>query len=291
MYRLMTFMIAAGSLFLASCSNDSFSGTKSQSQPSSSDSVRDVGSSSQMPAAGGDPTKAQSPQSASAETTQSMQIPNQLLESCPANPPPVAPQNDPAQKEKVGTVLWEGTDEPVVRLTENSASYETSAERASGYQVFSSVLPEVTAAGWHLDVELLKGFFSNPSEGADPAENYVAWLGVTRTTEQFLWRDAAKNLFTGWYWIGTVWSGSSNQSKISDCFPQVLAKGIYRLAMRLEAGVPKIYFRKSGQNPHGPYSVPEGQLRLMMLPQDGYKFPAATIKNSGDVYTGGGGLF
>ena len=61
--------------------------------------------------------------------------------------------------------------------------------------------------------------------------------------------------------------------------------------MRSESGAPKIYFRKEGKNPHGPYAVLTGQLRLMMLSQQGYKFPAAEIQNLGKIFEGGGGLY
>jgi hypothetical protein len=61
--------------------------------------------------------------------------------------------------------------------------------------------------------------------------------------------------------------------------------------MRLESGTPKIYFRKNNEAPHGPYPVPNGELRLMMLSQGGYKFAASEIQNSGSVYEGGGWLF
>jgi hypothetical protein len=61
--------------------------------------------------------------------------------------------------------------------------------------------------------------------------------------------------------------------------------------MRSESGTPKIYFRKQGKLPFGPYSVPTGELRLMMLSQQGYKFPAAEIQNAGKIFEGGGGLY
>jgi hypothetical protein len=210
---------------------------------------------------------------------------------CPPVRAPVAAGVDPVDRKSVGSVLWKGTKETssVVTLNGNSTSYLTTKERAMGNQVFSNPLPPVTATGWHLDVKLLNGFSSHKTGSDD--ENYVAWLGVSNSEEDVAWSSEAPIKFTGWYWIGTIWIPSFNGIKISQCQHDVLSAGTYRLAMRLESGTPKIYFRKNNEAPHGPYPVPNGELRLMMLSQGGYKFAAGEIQNSGNVYEGGGWLF
>jgi len=189
---------------------------------------------------------------------------------------------------KIGTVLWKGSEEQLVQLTPGTDKYETSpTARASGKQVFGDVLPAATSSGWYLDVRLFQGFFSNPEEGADPGKNFVAWLGVSNRTSSFLWSETgAKAFFTGWYWSGDVWYPEEEQKCGS-----ILEAGDYRIAMRLESSVPEIYFRKKGELPRGPFPVPSGELRLMMLPQGGFKFPSAQILNGGAIYQGSGGLF
>lgn len=203
-----------------------------------------------------------------------------------------AVDNEPAEKTQIGTVLWQGSDEPSVRLTPGTDRFETSAtDVAQGFQVYGDVLPPATSSGWHLDVRLFQGFSASQSgEGSDHPRNFVAWLGVTDRTTKFRWSefDVLKN-FTVWYWSGNIWFPGSKTGIA--CPHSILEAGDYRIAMRLELSAPKIYFRKKGELPRGPVPVPSGELRLMMLPQGGHKFPSAQILNSGAVYQGSGGLF
>lgn len=209
---------------------------------------------------------------------------------CPKSVPPVAPQIDPLDRKEVGKVLWQGTgesDSVVLPFAPGSTAYATSkSEVAAGNQVYGDLLPAVTAIGWHFDVKLLQGFYANDAE-----KNYVAWLGVSTSQTDVRGWPGATNNFMGWYWIGAIWNPPSEAVGISKCDHNVLDAGVYRISMRSESGTPKIYFRKEGKLPFGPYSVPTGELRLMMLSQQGYKFPAAEIQNGGVIFEGGGGLY
>jgi len=175
---------------------------------------------------------------------------------------------------QVGTVLWQGTNNTSVTLTSGSDTYSVSGT-TSGGQTYGDTVPSVTTTGWYLDVELLQGYSS-----------YVGWLGVCNTTTSFAY-NASPRPYTGWYWSGAIWyPGGTDSTNIS-----ALTADTYRIAMRSESGTPKIYFRKLGGAIRGPIDVPTGTLRLMMLGQNNFTLPEATILNSGAVYEGGGGLF
>jgi len=175
---------------------------------------------------------------------------------------------------QVGTVLWQGTNNTSVTLTSGSDTYSVSGT-TSGGQTYGDTVPSVTTTGWYLDVELLQGYNS-----------YVGWLGVCNTTTSFVY-NASPRPYTGWYWSGAIWyPGGTDSTNLS-----ALTADTYRIAMRSESGTPKIYFRKLGGAIRGPIDVPTGTLRLMMLGQNNFTLPEATILNSGAVYEGGGGLF
>jgi hypothetical protein len=175
---------------------------------------------------------------------------------------------------QVGTVLWQGTNNTSVTLTSGSDTYSVSGT-SSGGQTYGDTVPSVTTTGWYLDVELLQGYSS-----------YVGWLGVCNTTTSFAY-NASPRPYTGWYWSGAIWyPGGTDSTNLS-----ALTADTYRIAMRSESGTPKIYFRKLGGAIRGPIDVPTGTLRLMMLGQNNFTLPEATILNSGAVYEGGGGLF
>jgi len=175
---------------------------------------------------------------------------------------------------QVGTVLWQGTNNTSVTLTSGSDTYSVSGT-TSGGQTYGDTVPSVTTTGWYLDVELLQGYSS-----------YVGWLGVCNTTTSFAY-NASPRPYTGWYWSGAIWyPGGTDSTNLS-----ALTADTYRIAMRSESGTPKIYFRKLGGAIRGPIDVPTGTLRLMMLGQNNFTLPEATILNSGAVYEGGGGLF
>ena len=175
---------------------------------------------------------------------------------------------------QVGTVLWQGTNNTSVTLTSGSDTYSVSGT-TSGGQTYGDTVPSVTTTGWYLDVELLQGYSS-----------YVGWLGVCNTTTSFVY-NASPRPYTGWYWSGAIWyPGGTDSTNLS-----ALTADTYRIAMRSESGTPKIYFRKLGGAIRGPIDVPTGTLRLMMLGQNNFTLPEATILNSGAVYEGGGGLF
>lgn len=177
---------------------------------------------------------------------------------------------------QIGTMTWAGKNDSSVTLTPGSTTYTTSGT-ASGANVYGDSFPAIDDQGLCLDVQLLQGYNSSPTR--------VAWLGVCNTTESFSYSQQAS--YTGWYWGGAIWYPSSTNSTNATS----LTADTYRIALRTESGVVKFYIKKTGGAIRGPFSVPTGTLRLMMLSQNGYLLPEATILNSGAVYHGGGGLF
>lgn len=175
-----------------------------------------------------------------------------------------------------GTMTWAGKTDSSVTLTPGSTTYTTSGN-AVGNHVYGDAFPTIDDLGLYLDVQLLHGYNSSPTR--------VAWLGVCNTTSAFTYSQ--RLLYTGWYWSGAIWYPSTTDS--TNATP--LTASTYRIALRTESGVVKFYIKKTGGVTRGPFPVPTGTLRLMMLSQSGYLLPEATILNSGAIYQGGGGLF
>jgi hypothetical protein len=180
-------------------------------------------------------------------------------------------------RKRLGTVLWQGSNDSSVTVTPGSTTY-TVAGNSDGEQTYGDLLPAITSTGFFLDVQLETGYSNSPTR--------VAWLGVCNTTAAIN-SGTAPRPFTGWYWSGAMWYPGGETSSTS-----ALVAGDYRIALRTESGVNKIYFKRINSTLiRGPIDVPSGNLRLMIMGQGGFLLPVATILYSGAVFEGGGGLF
>jgi hypothetical protein len=136
----------------------------------------------------------------------------------------------------------------------------------------STALPTVDATGWYLDWVQVEGYSS-----------YVNFVGVSNNTADQPYDSLDTKT---WYWGNGIF-GLSASGEIG---PGLLTAGTHRLAVRLESGSPKIYFRK-GSTVTAPLVCPTGTLYFITQNQSGYKIGDITIANEGNVYSGGGGLF
>lgn len=180
-------------------------------------------------------------------------------------------------RKRIGTMTWAGTNDTSVTIAPGAFTY-TTVGNTNGLQTYGDTFQAIDSIGLHLDVRLLQGFETSPTR--------VAWLGVCNTASAFNY-NATPRPYTAWYWSGAIWFPDGTDRTIEP----YLAAGAYRIALRTELGVTKFYIRKFGDVIRGPYDVPTGTLRLMMLGQGGFPLPEATILNAGAVYEGGGGLF
>jgi len=177
---------------------------------------------------------------------------------------------------QIGTVTWDGTTDSTVTVVSGSTSYTTTGASSTGGHVYSSTLPTIDSTGLNIDVELIDGY---PSQ--------VAWLGVCNKTTAFTYSSNIDN-YTGWYWSGDIYYPPDTTDNTGS---STLTASMYRIALRTESSVIKFYIRKKGSVVRGPYPVPSGTLRLMMLAQGFLELAEANILNNGAIYQGGGGLF
>jgi hypothetical protein len=136
----------------------------------------------------------------------------------------------------------------------------------------STALPAVDATGWYLDWVQVEGYAP-----------YIGFVGVANSTADLMFGDNATKT---WYWSGSIFGLSSS----GESGPGELTPGTHRLAVRLEGGSPKIYFRK-GSTVTAPLVCPSGTLYFITQCQSGFKIGDITIANGGNIYQGGGGLF
>jgi len=148
----------------------------------------------------------------------------------------------------------------------------TEAGAASDSSARSTALPAVTTTGWYLDWIQVEGHMP-----------YVCFVGVANSTANLAWNNNATKT---WYWDNRIFGLSSS----GEAAPGTLTAGTHRLAVRLESGSPKIYFRK-GSTVTGPLVCPSGTLYFITQSLAGWKIGDITLANGGAVYEGGGGLF
>jgi hypothetical protein len=171
----------------------------------------------------------------------------------------------------LGTIAWSTNNISTATISGlNFTATETTAPSNSSAQ--STALPAVTTTGWYLDWVQVEGYSA-----------YVNFVGVANSTANLAYDSTATKT---WYWSGDVYGLSAS----GESGPGALAAGTYRLAVRLESGSPKIYFRK-GSTVTAPLVCPSGTLYFITQTQGGYKTGDITIANAGAVYEGGGGLF
>jgi hypothetical protein len=152
----------------------------------------------------------------------------------------------------------------------NFTATETATGTNSSAQ--STALPAVTTTGWYLDWVQVEGHSA-----------YVNSVGVANSTANLGQGSTATKV---WYWNG----GIQGLSASGESGPGTLTAGTHRLAVRLESGSPKIYFRK-GSTVTAPLVCPSGTLYFITQNQVTFKTGDITIANAGAVYEGGGGLF
>ena len=171
---------------------------------------------------------------------------------------------------QLGTIAWSTNNISTASISGvNFTATETTAPNNSSAQ--STALPAVDATGWYLDWVQVEGYLA-----------YINFVGVANSTANLAYGSTAT---TTWYWSGGIFGLGSGSSGLG-----ALTAGTHRLAVRLESGSPKIYFRK-GSTVTSPLACPSGTLYFITQTQGGYKTGDITIANAGAIYQGGGGLF
>lgn len=172
---------------------------------------------------------------------------------------------------QLGTIAWSTNNISTASISGvNFTATETTAPNNSSAQ--STALPAVDATGWYLDWVQVEGFSA-----------YINFVGVANSTANLAYGSTATKT---WYWNGNIFGLSAS----GESGPGGLTAGTHRLAVRLESGSPKIYFRR-GSTVTSPLVCPSGTLYFITQTQGGFKTGDITIANSGAVYEGGGGLF
>jgi hypothetical protein len=174
----------------------------------------------------------------------------------------------------LGTISWSTNNINTASISGVDFT-ATAAVTTSNSSAQSTALPAVDATGWYLDWIQVEGFGS----GFD----FINFVGVANSTANLAYGDNATKT---WYFSNSIF-GLSSSGEIA---PGTLTPGTHRLAVRLEGGSPKIYFRK-GSTITAPLVCPSGTLYFITQCQDGYSIGDVTIANSGNIYQGGGGLF
>lgn len=179
------------------------------------------------------------------------------------------------QRVELGTIAWSVN---YINTASISGVNFTATEAAtnSNSSAQSTALPAVTTTGWYLDWVQVEGYAS-----------YANFVGVASSTANLAYgSNSTKTL----YWNGGIFGlNSSGETGISSG----LTAGTYRLAVRLEGGSPKVYFKKlSTGETTSALDCPSGStLYFIVQSQNGFKVGDVTIAKGGAVYEGGGGLF
>lgn len=171
----------------------------------------------------------------------------------------------------LGTISWSTNNINTASISGvNFTATETATNSSSSAQ--STALPTVTTTGWYLDWVQVEGHSA-----------YVNFVGVANSTANLAFGSTATKT---WYWNGGIFGLSAS----GESAPGTLTAGTHRLAVRLEGGSPKIYFRK-GSTVTAPLVCPSGTLYFITQTQATFKTGDITLANAGAVYEGGGGLF
>jgi len=157
-------------------------------------------------------------------------------------------------------------------ISSSSVVTATTDANNNGVGYFSGSLP---AESCYLDVTLDSGYSDSPTS--------VAFMGVSNVVSQFNYGAEAN--YKAWYWSGSWWGNGTNYVTP----PTSLVADTYRIAVNRSNG--RLYIKRSGNATVASADLPSGStLYLMVLPQNSYRTPGATIVN-GRVYSGSGGLY
>ena len=173
----------------------------------------------------------------------------------------------------LGTISW--TSNYISTASISGVNFTANDTAVSGNNsAYTTAFPTVTTTGWFLEWRQLEGYTS-----------YVNFVGVSNTNSVNMAYGDSRT--TTWYWSGSIFglgSGSGPGALRGDY--------VHTLAVRLESGSPKIYFKAGNTGTvAGPFNCPSGTLYFITQNQNGYKTGDITIQNSGTVYQGGGGLW